>query len=478
MASSKPSTEQPKEAKKPSKWAAWLEPESTKRRLLIALGVYAVSAIVFFSIAGLSPERLTQHTPFNHYAHLADAWLHGRQDLANGEPRYAGGNDFAHFEGKTYISFPPFPAVLMMPMVALAGSPEAFQDGQFIFWLAGIGPAILFLVLEKLRREKRSERSEIQNVALSLLFGFGTVYFFSAVQGTVWFAAHVVAVGLLALYLLFGLSADRPILAGTMMGFLFLTRPQCLLASILFLFEAIRVTCKDQLETEGTLTERIKDTWDRVDKPAFWKKIVEFSIPVALCLAIASWMNWTRFHNPSPNAFGHQYLTVAWQQRMAKWGLFGYHYFPKNLGIMLSSLPWFPPKAILNQPGVPLFQVNEHGLALWFTSPFYFWLLWPRNSGRGFLHSGLWLAALGPIVFDLLYQNSGWRQFGYRFSNDYAPILFVLLAIGGRSLGTMFKVAAAWALAVNTWGAISFDRMNFDKYYWRDGSQKILYQDD
>lgn len=460
------------------KWAVWLEPESTKRRLLIAAGIYAVCAIVFFSIAGLTPERLTQHTPFNHYAHLADAWLHGRQDLRFGEPHYAAGNDFAHFEGKVYISFPPFPAVLMLPMVALAGSPETFQDGQFMFWLAGIGPAVLFLVLEKLRRQKRSERSEIENIGLAVLFAFGTVYFFTSVEGTVWFAAHVVAVALLGLYMLFGLGAERPVLAGTMMGFLFLTRPQCLLASVLFLFEAIRVCCNDQLETEGSLAERIRDTWARVDKPALWRKLAAFATPVAICLAAASYMNYTRFHNWSPNAMGHEYLTVAWQQRMTKWGLFSYHYLPKNLGVMLTSLPWFPPKAMLGQPGVPLFWVNEHGLALWFTSPIYFWLLWPRNAGRGFLHSALWLAAIGPLLFDLLYQNSGWRQFGYRFSNDYAPILFVLLAIGGRRLGTMFKGAAAFAVAVNTWGAVSFDRLDFDKYYFRDGSQKILYQDD
>ena len=34
----------------------------------------------------------------------------------------------------------------------------------------------------------------------------------------------------------------------------------------------------------------------------------------------------------------------------------------------------------------------------------------------------------------LFYQNTGWRQFGYRFSNDYAPLLFVLLAIGDTAL--------------------------------------------
>jgi hypothetical protein len=454
----------------------WLEHGSRKRRVLLAAAIYVVCAIVFASVAG--PQRLTEHTPFNHYAHLADAWLHGRQDLRNGEPRYAGGNDFAHFEGKVYISFPPFPAVLMLPLVALAGAPENFSDGQFVIWLGGIGPAVLFLALEKLRRSERSPRSELENVALALLFAFGSVYFFTAVQGTVWFAAHVVAVGLLALFALFALDAERPILAGAMMGCLFLTRPQCLLCSVLFVFEAIRVSCNNQLAVEGTLLDRIKATWDAVDKGAFWRRIGAFAVPVAMCLAVASYMNYTRFHDPSPSAFGHEHLTVVWQQRMAKWGLFSYHYLPKNLGVLLTILPWFPPRELARQPGVPAFQINEHGLALWFTTPLYFWLLWPRNQGRGFLHSTLWLAAIGPMLLDLFYQNSGWRQFGYRFSNDYAPLLFLLLAIGGRRFGPMFKIAAAWSLAVNFFGALSFDKAAFDKYYWREGSQRILYQDD
>ena len=41
-------------------------------------------------------------------------------------------------------------------------------------------------------------RSEAENVLLALLFAFGTVYFFTAVEGTVWFAAHVVGVVLVA----------------------------------------------------------------------------------------------------------------------------------------------------------------------------------------------------------------------------------------------------------------------------------------
>jgi hypothetical protein len=58
----------------------------------------------------------------------------------------------------------------MVPLVAIAGSPENFRDGQFIVWLAGIGPAVLFLVLEKMRRTGRSPRTEFENLVLSALF--------------------------------------------------------------------------------------------------------------------------------------------------------------------------------------------------------------------------------------------------------------------------------------------------------------------
>jgi hypothetical protein len=79
---------------------------------------------------------------------------------------------------------------------------------------------------------------------------------------------------------------------------------------------------------------------------------------------------------------------------------------------------------------------------------------------------------------DLVYQNSGWRQFAYRFSNDYAPLLFMALAVGARPITNVFKTLAAWGVAWNLFGAITFDRSNFDKYYYREATQRVLYQDD
>ena len=214
--------------------------------------------------------------------------MNGRHDLADGAPAYAFNNDFAVFQGKTYISFPPFPAVLMLPLVALSGSPENFRDGQFVVWLAGVGPAVLFLVLEKLRRGERSKRSETENLVLGALFAFGTVYFFTAVQGTVWFAAHVVGVGLAALYVLFALDAERPWLAGLAMGAIFLTRPTMMLTSALFAVEAVRVSCAGGFASEGTLVERAGPRSRGSTAGSSARLVLAFAAPVALALAAAS----------------------------------------------------------------------------------------------------------------------------------------------------------------------------------------------
>src|SRR5207253_8891598 len=145
-----------------------------------------------------------------------------------------------------------------------------------------------------------------------------------------------------------------------------------------------------------------------------------FVVPIVAVFGVMAWMNHARFGTWNPNV-GHEYLTVFWAARMKKWGLFGYHYLAKNLGVMLTILPWRPPHGAESLDGAP-FKVNEHGLALWFTTPIYLWIFWPRR--KGWLYGVVAFAAALPALMDLLYQNSGWRQFGYRFSNDYAPLLF------------------------------------------------------
>jgi hypothetical protein len=443
---------------------------SRARRLLIAFGIYVACTVAYFACA---PRHvLTDHTAYNHYALLADGWLHGRLDLGHPPPAYTQNNDFAQYQGRWFISFPPFPAVLLLPWAKLAGEPENLRDGQVWLWIAGIGPAVLFLVLEKLRRMGASDKSEIKNLLLAATFAFGTVYFFTAEQGTVWFAAHVVSVALTATYVLASLDAEHPVLAGAMITLMFATRALPIsLAGVFFVFEAFRKSCpllpQDFGEAPSAERHGILDLVRALDRKKLAKLVGLYALPISVLLGALLWHNRVRFGNVFE--FGHNLLTVGWRARIDKWGLFSYHYLARNLGIVLSSLPY-----IAKSP--TRLQINSHGLALWVTTPIYLWLLWPKK--KGWLWGALVATVLPIALMDLLYQNSGWLQFGYRFSNDYAVFLFAMLAVGGFRLGRVFWTAAALGIAVNTFGALTFERKGLERFYYTDGSQQTIYQPD
>jgi hypothetical protein len=436
---------------------SFASPGTRARRLLWALAIYA--GVTLLLLACAAPDLLREHTPYNHFALLAEAWLKGRLDLGGAPPGYTGGNDFASYHGKWFVVFPAFPSALLLPLVALAGQAEAVADGRFFLLLAGIAPATLFLALEKLRGVGESRRSEPENLIWSCLFCFGTVYFFSSVQGSVWFAAHVVAAALTMLYVLFALQAERPLLAGVCLALAFATRAPLLFGAPLFLFEAVRRTRLAQPRGRGLLQcyELGRLSW----------MLALFALPLAAVLAATLWHNAARFDAPFEN--GYRYLNVVWAKRIATWGLFDYHYLAKNLGVMLTSLPWFPAQ------GGPL-QINGHGLALWLTTPMYLWLL--RIKQWSPLARALLVTALLVALPTLFYQNTGWVQFGYRFSNDYAPFLFVLLALVGPPLRGGFMLACAFAVIVNFFGALTFGRPEHAKFYVIERTQQVLYQPD
>lgn len=443
--------------------AGWTE-DAAQRRGVIALAIYAVVTAVY----GLTTarERLAVHTPFNHFALLAEAWLSGRLDLGGPPPAYTGNNDFAFFEGKHYVSFPPFPAALILPLVKLAGSAERVRDGQFFLWFAGVGPGVLFLALEELRRTGRSRRSEIENAALAMLFALGSVYWFTAVQGTVWFVAHVVGVALASVYILCSLDARHPFFAGLALGLAFATRTPLGLAFPLFIHEAWRAARRRDPPAERV--HHALPAWLAGINPTFFAgRMLLFAAPAGVVLGALLWYNHARFGDPFE--FGHRLLDIAWRGRIEKWGLFSYHYLGRNLAVILTSLPF------TRVQGVP-FQINAHGIALWLTTPLYVWALWPRRVSR--LFWAFALTAMAVALPNLLYQNSGWIQFGYRFSNDFAPFLFVMIALGGRRSGAAFWAAGAFAVLVNGFGAITFQRAGFERFYFTDRTQKIVHQPD
>jgi hypothetical protein len=450
------------------------------RRLALPALVWAVCAAVYVAVAG---PRVTRPTDDNHFVHLADSFLHGQLGVLGNRP--PGTNDWACYDRELrdlcppsafhrpqesqrwYVSFPPLPALVILPVVAIWG--PGLSDALFWALFAALSPALLYVLLRRLRETGRSERSVRDDLLLTTLFAFGSVFFFTSVQGSVWFAGHVVGVAAILGYLYFGLDARRPALAGLMLGLAFLTRPTTAALVVIFAIEALRVSrATDASPVRGEphgWPMRVVRWLSGVEWRAALPRWAIFAAPILVIGGLAMWMNAERWENPFE--FGHRYLMIRWRGRIETWGLFSYHYFSKNLAVFLASLPW------LSAHGSHV-TISRHGLALWFTTPALLLTLWPRRVDAQMV--ALYLGAGAVAVWNLLYQNSGWIQFGYRFALDYLPVLFVLLALGRRRFGGGFLLMLVFAIAVNTFGALTFDRAW--EYYDDDASQDRLFQRD
>jgi hypothetical protein len=236
------------------------------------------------------------------------------------------------------------------------------------------------------------------------------------------------------------------------LGLAFLCRPATLLLAGFFVLQAITAAKEEPRPPHGSA-------------PRLLRTLAMFALPLVAVVAVAMWHNATRFGDPLE--FGHRFLQIRWRSRIETWGLFSTHYLPRNLTVFFVSLPWLIQSS-------PFIRITRHGLALWFTSPNLLWSLWPKKLDATIV--ALWAAVLPTALCTLLYQNTGWVQFGYRFSLDYLPLLFVLIALSRRRFGVAFLSCAAFAIVVNTFGAVTFDR--YPQFYDNDPTQRVIFQPD
>ncbi|MFN7131639.1 MAG: hypothetical protein ACK4N5_06125 [Myxococcales bacterium] len=396
-------------------------------RLRAPLGI---ALLAFVVLAAFSGHRFLRQSKAPHFVWQAGAFLEGRLDLPVDPPNM---EDWVRIGDRFYQSFPAMPAVVMAPFVALWG--YQFNDTSFTVIIAALSLALFYLVLRRLSETGDSPRSAGENVVLTLLLGFGTLFFYMSIRGEVWFTAQIMGVGFTSLYLLAAHRARRPLLAGVLFAMATLTRTPLMFAGIFFVAEV--------LSPEGSLHphELKRELGPKV------KKLLLFGLGALPLAAAHAAFNYARFGKLSE--FGHRLL---WNNRVnadiARWGLFDPHYLPRNLKAAFFSLPTVQTEPLR-------IGYDPHGLSLFITTPLLLLLLFPKHTGR--LHRILWLTVACTALPGLFYQNTGYMQFGFRFSLDYTPYLVLLLAIGGWSIRSrLFQALAVIGVAVNTWGALVF----------------------
>jgi len=406
---------------------------------------------------------------------------------------------------RALVPFPPLPAVVLMPFVALWG---LNADGQLIFAILGaLDVGIAWWMLGRL-----PIRTWVR-IATTVFFGFGTVFWYAAQLGTTWYQAHVLAVGLALAAVGIALGSDRAaagsedeasigerdgaaaaaVAAPSSLAATLLPDPRQFLAGLLF-----GLACTSRLTVAfGApffLFVGSGGSWQRRG----WSAALGAGIPI---VALLVYNLATTGHVLHPG-YQHLYeLEAGFYKPLnyhLEWWIEDVRYLPQNFGIMFLNTPvWLPnevPSALglggplctsgsmrdWFNPACPMVLPRDTGMSILLTSPGYLLILPALRWGYGHSRAvtGAALAVLLIGVVNLAHFSQGWVQFGYRFSNDFVPWALILVAIGLDRVATRASAPPSWSIAarlllvlamglvglsvlVNFWGVVWGDALGW-----------------
>ena len=386
----------------------------------------ALGAAVFLLTADPEPQAL------DYFSRLADALLQGRFWLDDA-PSWL--NELIPAgDGRWYVPYPPMPAILALPFVAVFGREFPAQTYSALY--GGLAVGLVYLVLGRLGLALRVR----DRLALAAVFAFGTCFWFIAIGGSAWYFAHVAAVLLLAASVLCALTKQPAWIAGLLLGLAALARLPVGLA-LPFVLAA-------QLGFPGLGGLRA------MDRGALVRTTVVFGLGLAVPAAVYIAFNIVRWGT----ILDQSYVAIPGVLEdpiYAKHGILSPWYIPRNVfAILFRSWNYVD--------DAPWLQPSWWGLGIFLTTPLYLWLLKARPRTPMVAWALLATAIVSiPII---THGNVGITQFGYRFSLDFQLLLFVILATviarGWTRLMAAAAVASIVICAYAVW-AISIDFVAF-----------------
>ncbi len=326
------------------------------------------------------------------FFYLADAFLHGRTWL---DVRL-GPQDVIIQDGRIYVPFAPFPAIALMPLVAITGPGVADQ------WESGINAALAAATVGMAWwfTGRANVRSLVDRFLLSVLFGFSTQIWWVTTRGGVWHTGQLIATILTLAILLELWGSRRPWLIGLLAGFAFLTRAPLVFAIPFF-----------ALLLAG---DRI---WEPRQWP--WRTWLALALGVLPSIAFFFWYNAVRFGSPLESGYALAVLP-EWLEAQRRLGLFSTAHIAMNVNYLFTKLPTF-------STTFPFFQPDGLGMSIFFTSPGLLYAVRaPWRQSRTWWLAG---AALLVLIPTLLYYGGGWLQYGYRYALDSIPFVWALCAL-------------------------------------------------
>jgi hypothetical protein len=377
----------------------------------------------------------------------------------------------------------------MLPVAAIFG----LTANQAIF-AALFGALVAPLAFAIARRYTGSFRVQLLLTAFAV---FGTQLWSSAANGSGWQFTHTTAVVFVFAAIYVTVVLRNPLLAGAFVGAAFMCRPSTIFVGLMPL---IAFSDRWWIASTG------RALWQRVRL----RPLIELALGVAPFLLLTAWLNYMRFGTPFESGYGlaeetrspegiallpygtlspfymFRHITTFFEQ-MPNFATHGSFIWPNWAGLapwlvsppifygMFLHLKRYRPVALMaavaigiscalifgaglaSSLGLTSFRLAAIplGLHLW-----AFWILIILAAGlaiakRDVLAVACWAAIIPTVIIDWSAPLTGWTQFGYRYSLDFIPLLWLLVVLAVRGpIRWHHKILIGVAFLVNTWGVL------------------------
>lgn len=348
----------------------------------------------------------------NYFRDLAHSFLQGRLDV----PERKGWADLVEYNGHTYLYWPPVPAIVYMPLVALFGKELPDVLISSIFAAVSVWLVMKNTQLLSLRFSLGLSTSNI--VWVGLFWGLGTVQFYMARAGSVWYISQIMAQTFLLASLYFFLKKSETyislILSGLFFALAVYTRNHLVFA--FFFFMAIFYAKHSGMSLRNYFVKGL----------CFLTPFFVFSILNAI-------YNYTRFGDLFENGISFHTMDPYFHENFKQFGYFSTHYIKYNFYVEVIKFP-----ALISQ--YPFIEADPEGFGFMWGSPLY-WLvvpafvvlIWRYATGRAISRHSVLIRTSSLLVTILValvifsIMGTGWAQFCARYTIDFQFFIVVFL---------------------------------------------------
>lgn len=376
--------------------------------------VFFLFLLVFFIYGITGPKKKTH---LDYFVPLADSFLKGRLYLTENPPWL---NELVPIESKYYVVYPPMPAILLMPLVAIFGI--GFSQTLFSQIIGSLNAVLAYVLFLRLKCRKQ------EAILLSLLLTLGTNHWYLASIGSAWYLALVIGVFFSFLSLIEFFGRRRYFWVGFLIGCAYWCRLPTILALFFPTFFIVL----------GKEKQRIKS-------------LIQLFSGVGIFLCLNFIYNYFRFGT----IFDVAYIKIPGilKESDFQYGLFSFRNIARQLKVIFFKMP-------IAKKSFPFIMPSWYGMAIWLTTPAFFLVLKADYKKKLALFSLLTVFIMS--IPTLTHSTVGFTQFGYRYAMDFTPFLLILTALGcKRTSKKLVYFLSAISFMINLWGVLWINKFNW-----------------